>query len=521
MKNVPTPSIQSLLPHTKRPACVAPRRFVLASVALLCAAGCNWNSFDKYVEQAPIRVHPTPSNYGLSSYGARIATLQTSLAGKQVSTIFASAGGTTPVAISRAWTGSAVTETGPQLRCHLPGECMGGTDIGAALIPFETWGANSATPLRNCVFAPSNSMLPWSANDGRLGGEGFVLCEGSGTVHFAMNEAFLAARANGATMEFSGFGLPSKHPLGVVIYGAFATDNSTSVRHHGGLYVQADFVEAAPGMAAAAPLALAVPLIDPATKAAFTDDPAVGDFGRQVSGSLDANGVLVIAISQPSRQRVLVASYEGSLPGDPIERFRLRACIAAPDSAPPGFGERALVGDVTGDGLPELFIGNDPAFGASPGKQALFMYAGAGLPPAVSGDTCPAWNQAAVPVVCADRAGLRCSGSAFGASLAIGDVDGDQKGDLLVGAPNTTVDGASEAGAVWVLPGRADGLALDRAVTLDIGGSAKAHLGAAVAALHTNKRDEPVAGAPGEGKLFVFMCTPLETGYGDASECLP
>src|SRR4051812_44373620 len=120
MQNVPTSSIRLAPPHAAPRARVASSLFVFASATLLSMAGCNWNSFDKYVEAAPIRVHPTPSNYGLSGYGARIATLQTSLSGKQVSTIFASAGGTTPVAISRAWTGSAVTEAGPQLRCHVP-----------------------------------------------------------------------------------------------------------------------------------------------------------------------------------------------------------------------------------------------------------------------------------------------------------------------------------------------------------------------------------------------------------------
>src|ERR1700712_3666271 len=94
-----------------------PKPILLSSclLASLLASGCNWTAFEPYVDTAPIRVHGRPSNFPQSGYGAQLASLQVKLGNQQVSSIFASAGGATPVAISRAWTGSAVSESGAQL----------------------------------------------------------------------------------------------------------------------------------------------------------------------------------------------------------------------------------------------------------------------------------------------------------------------------------------------------------------------------------------------------------------------
>ena len=127
-------------------------------------------------------------------------------------------------------------------------------------------------------------------------------------------------------------------------------------------------------------MGLVVPVTDPATQKPFSDAPDAADFGRQVAGAIDRSGSLVIAISQPSKRRVLVATYHDEEPGEPVDKVRLRACVEAPDTQSAGFGERLLLGDVTGDGDPELFIGNDPAGGAQAGTQVLFMYPGSGLP---------------------------------------------------------------------------------------------------------------------------------------------
>jgi hypothetical protein len=492
-------------------------RGVRASTLSVCllATACNWNAFEPYAEHAPIRVHKTPNGYGSPLYGSRLATGQITRDQQTASSIFVSAGAKTPVSIVRAYQNDAVSESGALLRCQDDNECMGGSDIGATLIPFPTWARGTDKQLDNCVFAPANSIYPWAEDDPRLGGEGFVLCETDKTVHFAMGEPLVDARGPSGTLLFSGFGLPEAHPLGLLIYGAFALDNKNGERRGGGVYVQEDFADDS------APLAVPVPLLDPSTGEPFASADDAADLGRQVAGVVDADGVLLLAVSQPSKQRVLVASWDNALPGKPIEKVRLRACIESPDAELRGFGERLVVGDVTGDGKAELFIGVDPVAGAELGKQALYMYQGDGLPGEVTGDRCPNWESDAVAIACADQDGVRCEGSAFGAALALGDVDGDQKGDLIVGAPNASVDGASGAGALFLIPGADSGLAPERAAVLTSGGRSGEHLGTSVAALHTRGRDEPVASATGSGKLYVFMCSPLEEGYGVSSLCLP
>lgn len=487
---------------------------LLALCALAPLSACSWASFDDFTNSAPIRVHERPSNYGLPGYGKVLVGYQATIDGKRVSRFVASAGSKTPIAFSRAWTGDAVSEKAASLYCRKSNECTQGSDVGATLIPFEVWAADTPAERRGCVFAPSSATQP-EAGESRAGGEGFVLCEThKPTQNFALGPLLIDAREEGSSLIFSGHGLPPGHPLGIAVFGAFAQDDRTRKPKNGALYAQPQRTEAAP------PSEL-IPLIDPTTKAAFSDDDEAGDFGRSVVGHVDDAGELLIAVSQPSKQRVIVASYDDSAAGPPTERFRVRACIEAPSADLSGFGERLLLGDVTGDGEPELFIGNDPVLGAQPGESALFMFEGRSLPDVASGDDCPPWNAAAVAIECEDHDGASCAGSSFGAALAVGDVDGDGSGDLLIGAPLADVSGVEKAGAVWVLPGGSAGLDDERTTALSVGPTKDARFGASLTTLRTKDRDEPVIGAPGSEEIFVLMCTPVESGFGGSSLCLP
>jgi len=487
-------------------------------LALGLSAGCNWASFDDYENEAPIRVHTRSGKYDRPDYGKVLLTYEVELSGKSVSRIVASSGGKSPIAIARAWNGTGVSESAPLVYCGTESECAKARDYGATLIPFEVWGPGSAGERRGCVFSPSNGLLASSADDPRPGGEGYLVCETHKPPQdFPLGQALTEARdGDGNSLVFSGFGLPPEHPLGVVLFGAYASDNKTREPHRGALYAQPQLDTAKQE----APWSVPVPLVDPATQLPFSDDPEAGDFGAQVVGKLNEAGQLVIAVAQPSKQRVIIATYDDKLEGDPVERFRVRACVESPDAGLRGFGERLLLGDVTGDGEPELFVGVDPASGVEPGKQALFMFAGTGLPAVAEGEVCPPWGSPAVDVECNNVDGVACAGSAFGSSIAIGDIDADGTGDLLVGAPFAKVAGVDQAGAVWILPGTDNGLSLDRAAALTGPTSAKARFGWSVAALRTNGRDEPVIAAPGSNELFVSMCTPLERGFGGADLCL-
>src|SRR5690606_5294183 len=151
-------------------------------------------------------------------------------------------------------------------------------------------------------------------------------------------------------------------------------------------------------------------------------------------------------------------------------------------------------------------------------KQRLYMYPGTGLPAFdAAADQCSLWDEEPVQVGC--KGGIRgvaCADTAFGSAIAIGDVDGDLFHDLVVGAPLADVQGLANAGAVWVIPGGEDrgesrGLDFERMTNLYASSQQEnGRLGAAVTTLRTRGRYEPVAGAPGEDQVYVFMCTKLE-----------
>jgi hypothetical protein len=95
------------------------------------------------------------------------------------------------------------------------------------------------------------------------------------------------------------------------------------------------------------------------------------------------------------------------------------------------------------------------------------------------------------------------AGAHFGDSLAVGDADGDGKGDIAVGAPMEDVSGNEAQGRLYVFSG-ADGSPL---LTLDHPGSeAGAYFGSSVAVGDVNGDGEEdiVVGAPGSGEVYVF-----------------
>lgn len=484
------------------------------TLSLLALAGCNPTAFDDFEQKAPIRVHTLPATARKQTdYGAVVTTLRAKEGGRDVSYVVASAGRGSTIVFNRTWDGSALVDA-PEPRCLTDVECRAGSeDIGGVLVPFEVWGEGDPMERRGCVFAPANYI---DAKTGTGSPRAWILCASDRTpqeLGLGLSELLDV----GESLHFSGVGLPPGHPLGVVVFGAHVQVDKGGARKSGGLYRLPDrFHE---DVLSARPIKLRDPSVQGDEPHYFSDDPEGNDFGREVAGS--TGGELLLAIAQPSKQRVIVASYDDSLPGPVEERFVTRACLATPDQALQGFGERLAFGDITGDGKPELFIGSDPVGGVQTGKQALYMYDGAGLPSAADAESaCPEWKSEPKSVTCRDVDGVRCANSGFGTSIAVGDFDGDDRGDLLVGAPLAAVDGVA-SGAAWIVPGSANGLAFDRAIALRAD-QANARYGTSVAALATQGgRSEPVIGAPGENALFVAMCTPLEPDFPAGSLCLP
>ncbi|WP_233601131.1 MULTISPECIES: hypothetical protein [Micromonospora] len=163
-------------------------------------------------------------------------------------------------------------------------------------------------------------------------------------------------------------------------------------------------------------------------------------------------------------------------------------------------GSALAVGDVNGDGLGEVIAG-------APDAQTPELTGG--LVPAFTGRSA-GLSATAVRVITQDTSGVPGTpggGDRFGAALAVGDVTGDGRADVLVGAPGETVGTAAEAGSVTLLKGSAGGLTGSGAQAFYQGrsgvpGAAERgdKFGASVALLHLDRRGglDAVVGAPGE-----------------------
>ncbi len=110
--------------------------------------------------------------------------------------------------------------------------------------------------------------------------------------------------------------------------------------------------------------------------------------------------------------------------------------------------------------------------------------------------------------------------SGFGRSLAIADVNGDGKNELIVGAPTLEVEGTQDAGAVLVYEvdptGAQTRLIEARILSSRDTGDA---LGSSVAGLRIGNRDVVAAGASGVGSFFLFYCSTTGGAGKDSSRC--
>jgi hypothetical protein len=235
------------------------------------------------------------------------------------------------------------------------------------------------------------------------------------------------------------------------------------------------------------------------------------DFGTSVASVRLGNDKRIMAVGAPTSGHVwLFQGYGADTDiGKPI------GCIGGPKS----FGMTLATGDVNNDGVDELVVADGTnvtvfsgtAFAAL-GPSTDITCSLAALPP---GAILASFD-------CGSTGTIGGCPAGFGTSLAVGDLDGDHDGEVLVGAPDMNVRGTGSGGAVLVYDLEApdilkvsDELFLSSAKQGDRLGSSLT-----TARIKTpTERDVVVAGAPGSGRVGVFYCSKLLAAGAGGARC--
>jgi hypothetical protein len=212
-------------------------------------------------------------------------------------------------------------------------------------------------------------------------------------------------------------------------------------------------------------------------------------FGEVLAaGDFDADGFADLAIGVPGEDGAgavnVIYGGAGGLDGGSFVRFdQGNTGSGSASEAGDRFGAALAAGDLDGDGFADLVIGHpDEAIGATAGAGMItVLYGGPGG--LQTGRSDQEWHQDTANVP-----GTAEAGDHFGATLAVGDLDGDGDDELVVAAPDEAIGAVAGAGYVMVFPGSGAGLTTTGLLTFELTDAAFAtapgtndHLGAAAA----------------------------------------
>lgn len=225
--------------------------------------------------------------------------------------------------------------------------------------------------------------------------------------------------------------------------------------------------------------------------------PETGDgFGATLAvGNFDSDAYSDLAVGVPGEAlagagtvglvQVFLGSAEGLRAGPTFSQAS--PGVPGTDESDDAWGSALAAGDANGDGFDDLAVGADGEdVGSAVDAGTVTVLPGGAKGPTATGSR--AYDQGDLP------GGRVEAQDAFGGSLALGDVTGDGKDDLVAGAPGED----NGRGAVHVSPGSVDGLRAPGATSVTGGAAVAGALGASVAVgdFDQDGFGDVVAGAP-------------------------